>query len=76
MIIDLHGYTVHAAWRVFNSRVTEAYYAGHKTCKVITGYGQIQSELNTWASNHDKIRACRRQDTNQGSFIIKLNKRK
>ena len=76
MIIDLHGYTVHQAWNIFNSRVTQAYYDGHRTCKIITGYGQISSELNTWAANHDKVRACNRQDPNQGAFVLKLIKRK
>ena len=76
MVIDLHGYTVHQAWNVFNNKVTQAYYDGHRTCKVITGYGQIQSELSIWAENHAKVKTCNRQDPNQGSFIIRLIKKK
>jgi len=76
MTIDLHGLTVHAAWRVFNSRVTDAYYSGNKTCKVITGYGSIQSELNTWAYNHTKVTSCKQQDPNKGAFVLTLKKRK
>ncbi len=76
MTIDLHGLTVHAAWRVFNSRITDAYYAGHKTCRVITGYGTIQSELNIWAYNHTKVSSCTQQNPNKGSFVLKLKKRK
>lgn len=76
MIIDLHGYTVHDAWKVFNNKIDEAYFDGHKTCKVITGYGVIQSEISTWAHNHNKVIGCRQQTPNLGAFVIKLIKRK
>ena len=75
MQIDLHGYTVHQAWSVFSRRVDEAYYAGHKTCKVITGYGQIQSELSVWAYNHPKVNNCKQQNPNRGAFVLQLKKR-
>jgi len=76
MTIDLHGYTVHQAWNVFRSRIDDAYYSGYRKCRVITGYGAIQTEISTWAHNHDKVVSCNRQDPNQGSFIVKLKKRK
>ena len=76
MTIDLHGFTIHQAWQVFTSRVDDAYYKGHKTCKIITGYGSIQQELPTWCHNHNKINSCNQMNPNRGAFIIKLNKRK
>ena len=75
MAIDLHGYTVHQAWSVFRSQVDDAYFSGHRTCRVITGYGAIQGEISTWAHIHDKVVSCQQQVPNLGSFIIKLKKR-
>ena len=74
MRIDLHGLHIHAAWRHFNVKVTEAYFAGYKTCHVITGQGIMMNEFETWAQNHPRIRECKRHPKNPGSFSIKLNK--
>lgn len=74
MTIDLHGFTVHQAWRVFTSRVDQAYYSGHRTCKIITGYGSIQAEMPVWCYNHDKIDTWRQMTPNKGAFVVKLRK--
>ena len=30
MSLDLHGYTIHNAWKVFNEHVEQCYYKGQK----------------------------------------------
>ena len=46
MKLDLHGHSVHAAWRIFNTRITDAYYAKQKTIVVVTGQGAIMQEFS------------------------------
>lgn len=75
MRIDLHGYHIHTAWQHFNSRITEAYFAGHKKCTVITGQGAMMIEFPTWAKLHPRIRECKQTPNNPGSFSVKLNKK-
>lgn len=75
MRIDLHGYYIHNGWKHFNTRINEAYFAGYKTCTVITGQGAMMKEVTTWASNHPRIRECVQNPKNPGSFSIKLAKR-
>jgi DNA-nicking Smr family endonuclease len=74
MQIDLHGYTVHSAWHIFNDRVTDAYFAKRKTVTVITGQGAIMHEFQTWCLNHPRIKGCTRTPYNPGSFKISLKK--
>lgn len=72
--LDLHGYTVHAAWREFNRYVTDAYFAGAKSVVVITGHGQIGSEIVAWSHNHERVRACERMNPNTGAYRIHIVK--
>lgn len=75
MRIDLHGYTIHEAWKSFNNAITEAYFQGEKKVIVITGQGAMMREIMTWAHNHPRIRECTQTPYNPGSFSIKLKKR-
>ena len=52
MSLDLHGYTIHNAWKVFNEHVEQCYYKGQKKTVVITGHGQIGNELIAWVHNN------------------------
>ena len=40
-MLDLHGYTIHVAWKEFNSHITDCYHQKLKTTVVITGQGEI-----------------------------------
>ena len=46
MKLDLHGHNIHAAWRIFNTRITDAYYNKQRTVVVVTGQGAIMHEFS------------------------------
>jgi DNA-nicking Smr family endonuclease len=75
MKLDLHGYTVHNAWIIFKDHITNCYLDGHKTTVVVTGYGKMANEIETWCSYQDHIISCERLDPNQGAFRIKIKKK-
>jgi hypothetical protein len=72
--LDLHGLTVHAAWREFNRFVTESYLNQFKSVVVITGHGQIGDEIIAWVHNHKYARGCERMNPNTGAYRIHLLK--
>ena len=74
--LDLHGYTVHEAWKRFNQHLDDCYYACRKKTIVVTGYGQIGNELVAWVHNHAKAEYAQRLDPNKGAYIIKIKKNK
>lgn len=76
MSLDLHGYTVHSAWRKFNQHVTDCYHNGSKSTVIITGHGQIGSELVAWVHNNQYTKSCSRLDPNTGAYKVLLNKNK
>lgn len=75
MIIDLHGYHIHNAWKHFNNEITNAYFQGYKKCIVITGQGLMMHEVTQWAYHHVYVRECKQHERNPGSFTVKLKKR-
>lgn len=74
--LDLHGYTVHDAWKRFNEHVTNCYLDKRKTTVVVTGHGKIGNEIVTWAENHPRAVHCQRLDPNTGAYTIKITKNK
>ncbi|MDB4378606.1 Smr/MutS family protein [bacterium] len=74
MKIDLHGYTIHVAWKEFTSHVTNCYHQRIKTTMVITGQGDIAKELPSWASNNPYVRSCDLSQRNPGIYTIKISK--
>jgi len=74
MRIDLHGQTIHAAWQLFNNRITDAYYNKHRTVVVITGQGAIMHEFPSWANSHPHVKNCTNTPHNPGSFNVSLKK--
>jgi DNA-nicking Smr family endonuclease len=72
--LDLHGFTIHAAWREFNRYVTDAYFAGVRSVVVVTGHGQIGDEIVAWSHNHERVRGCERMNPNTGAYRIHLVK--
>jgi len=74
MKLDLHGHNVHAAWRIFNTRITDAYYDKHKTVMVVTGQGAIMHEFQSWCGQHPHIKSWTNAPHNPGSYKISLKK--
>ena len=74
--LDLHGYTVHEAWKRFNKHLDDCYYACRKKTIVVTGHGQIGNELVAWVHNHARAEYAQRLDPNKGAYIIKIKKNK
>lgn len=76
MTLDLHGYSVHVAWKMFNQYMSGCYYNGIKKTIVITGYGSIQQELPQWCSVNEYVKDCIQHNPNLGSFTVYLKKSK
>lgn len=72
--LDLHGYTVHEAWKRFNQHLDDCYFSCRKKTVVVTGHGQIGNEIETWAHNHPRAEYAQRLDPNMGAYIIKVVK--
>lgn len=72
-MLDLHGYTVHAAWKAFTEHVSDCYYANKKSTIVVTGHGQIGSEIIAWVHANKHTKSCSRMDPNTGAYKIMLH---
>ncbi len=57
MRLDLHGFTVHDAWKKFNGWIQDTQ-SNHsiKSVTVVTGQGEIYKELPRWCDNMSFIR--------------------
>jgi len=75
MRLDLHGYYIHDGWKVFKNHLTECYLSGCKSTVVVTGYGSMSREIESWCANHEHVASCERLDPNQGAFRIRLKKK-
>ena len=74
MKLDLHGYTIHQAWKEANQFITEAYYHGNKKVTIICGHGIIKQEIEEWFALHPKVRDFVLL-RNGGSYVLKIAKR-
>ena len=74
MVIDLHGYTLHSAWNMFNTRISDAYYMKQKSVVVITGQGAIMREFQTWCAQNPHIQTWTNAPHNPGSYKISLKR--
>ena len=55
--LDLHGFTIHDAWRFFHQWVQEAQQDNTvKSVTVVTGQGQMYKEFPRWCDNMSFIR--------------------
>jgi hypothetical protein len=71
MKLDLHGYTVHQAWTVYQNFINEI---NAKSLVVITGQGQINKEFMSW--NHPSTVREIQPLSSQGGFRILFYKNK
>ena len=71
--LDLHGYYVQDAWRVFTKFVHENKHQGLKYVTVITGQGKIKEEFELWVEANDSLKNCELLPTN-GAYRVYYNK--
>jgi len=70
--IDLHGRTIHDAWRVFIAFAYEKWLDKEKEIRVITGHGAIQKEFPEWCAVSQHVKRCETEPYNKGSFKVRL----
>lgn len=75
MRLDLHGYTVHNAWKQWKDYVQTAWWSDAKTVIVVTGHGKIAEELPKWCSTSPYVRTCELNLPNTGAYKLTLWKR-
>jgi len=71
---DLHGMTVHSAWKKYRSITQDCYYKQVKKITVITGHGQMSAEFQGWVSADPYAVRCERQNPNTGSWSVWIKK--
>lgn len=76
MKLDLHGYTVHDAWKKFNTFISHANSSGCKKVTVITGHGTISFEIMKWCENIPYIRTVNKALPNTGAYTITFFKKR
>lgn len=74
-MLDLHGYTIHNAWKRFNDHMQDCYLNRYKYTRIITGHGDIANEINDWCNANHYVRSCERQSPNTGVYKILIKKR-
>ena len=74
MSIDLHGYTVHAAWKKFRSHTEQCYRENQKSTVVITGHGLMSSEFPGWCDADPYVSGHRRMSPNTGAWMVSIKK--
>jgi DNA-nicking Smr family endonuclease len=74
--LDLHGYTIHNAWKEFTRHVNECYYNEIKETEIITGHGAIAEEIIAWVHSNVNCKTIIRNPKNTGAFLIKIKKKK
>lgn len=71
-MLDLHGHTVHTAWRRFREYTERCYRAGNKKIIVITGHGIMGQEFPGWCAADPYVSSVSRLDPNKGAWTVTL----
>lgn len=74
--LDLHGNHVHEAWKKVAKFIESCYYTNYKHCEIVCGQGAIKQEIESWLHLNTHVREYRLNVRTQGSYNIKLKKRK
>jgi DNA-nicking Smr family endonuclease len=74
--LDLHGKHIHEAWKSVDRFLQQCYYDNYKSCEIICGQGLIRNEIETWLHLNTFVREYRFNTRTQGSYNVKLKKRK
>ncbi len=75
MILDLHGYSIHAGWKIFCSAMDQARLKKVKSLRVITGQGAMKQEFPSWCANYPHVRQIV-LNKDGGSFTVKFFRKK
>jgi DNA-nicking Smr family endonuclease len=70
--LDLHGHTLHNAWRLFLSFVYEKSLDKQKSVRIITGKGNMAKEFPIWCSNSPHVKSYKTEPHNLGSWEVRL----
>ncbi|OUU18506.1 MAG: hypothetical protein CBC05_02145 [Crocinitomicaceae bacterium TMED45] len=74
--LDLHGFTVHDAWKRFSTWIQDVQQDDSvKSVTIVTGQGEIHKELPRWCGNMDFIRVIQPHFHN-GAYEIYFYKRR
>ena len=74
MALDLHGLTVHTAWKKYRETTQDCYQKQEKKIIVITGHGIMASEFKGWVEADPFAVSCERQNPNTGSWVVHIKK--
>lgn len=75
MKLDLHGYTVHDAWKYFRQQTKIYYLNGIRRIVVVTGHGAMSTEIERWCEADPYVVECQRLDPNTGAWSVTLKRR-
>ena len=68
--LDLHGYTVHTAWKRYRTTTEECYHRNIKKIVVVIGHGSMSAEFLGWVSADPFADRCERLDPNKGAWYV------
>ena len=74
MALDLHGLTVHTAWKKYRETTRDCYQKQAKKIIVITGHGIMAAEFKGWVEADPFAVSCERQNPNTGSWVVRIKK--
>lgn len=72
--IDLHGMTVHSAWKTYRKTTQDCYNNQVKKITIITGHGIMAKEFKGWVEADPFAVSCERQNPNTGSWVVRIKK--
>lgn len=73
MSVDLHGYSVHDAWKEYRRITQECYWKNIKYIVIITGIGAMNTEFFHW-SNSDPF-VSHIEQLNEGAWKVFMKKK-
>ena len=74
MQLDLHGNTIHSAWKLYRSHTQICYLNKIKKTTVIIGHGIMATEFKGWVSSDPYALECERLDPNTGAWRVTIKK--
>lgn len=70
MKLDLHGHTVHGGWGLYREATKLCYNSNRKTLTVITGQGQMNTELTGWVASDQYATSAKK--LNEGAWEVSI----
>lgn len=73
MKLDLHGFTIHDAWKEYRKTTQEQYWKERKYIVVITGVGAMNMQFHHWVTNDPY--ATSYEKLNDGAWKVSIKKK-